>query len=245
VQPYDSHARAAADPSSGRRAGFGTVLATILVTYAVVVAFGDSRLSGPFRVLALGLALLVAARLRTHCRGRVRLAATCAVAALVASALAVVVGADRTATALISAVVLIIVVFITVAIGRMLWRRPVADAQSVAGALAIYLLLALFFSTLHQLLAAVLGPPYVSGIASAADTSGYLYFSVITLATVGFGDITPACAAARTVTMAEALAGQLYLVAIVGAVVGNWDRPTRRARSATAGDAGNTGGADR
>jgi hypothetical protein len=48
----------------------------------------------------------------------------------------------------------------------------VADAQSVAGALVIYLLLALFF------------PRCTS------------YFSGITLPTVGFGDITPACAVA-------------------------------------------------
>ncbi|HZR79099.1 MAG TPA: ion channel [Chthoniobacterales bacterium] len=46
------------------------------------------------------------------------------------------------------------------------------------------------------------------------------YFSFVTLATVGYGDIVPASAAARTTALLEAILGQFYLVALVGRLVG-------------------------
>ena len=46
------------------------------------------------------------------------------------------------------------------------------------------------------------------------------YFSFVTLATVGYGDIVPHSAAARTLALLEAMLGQFYLVALVGRLVG-------------------------
>jgi hypothetical protein len=46
------------------------------------------------------------------------------------------------------------------------------------------------------------------------------YFSFVTLATVGYGDIVPHTPAARTLALLEAMLGQFYLVALVGRLVG-------------------------
>ena len=46
------------------------------------------------------------------------------------------------------------------------------------------------------------------------------YFSFVTLATVGYGDIVPHTQMARTVALLEAMLGQFYLVALVGRLVG-------------------------
>ena len=46
------------------------------------------------------------------------------------------------------------------------------------------------------------------------------YFSFVTLATVGYGDIVPHTPAARTMALLEAILGQFYLVALVGRLVG-------------------------
>src|SRR5204863_3539733 len=46
------------------------------------------------------------------------------------------------------------------------------------------------------------------------------YFSFVTLATVGYGDILPRTPAARTMAMLEAITGQFYLVALIGRLVG-------------------------
>ena len=46
------------------------------------------------------------------------------------------------------------------------------------------------------------------------------YFSFVTLATVGYGDIVPHTPTARTMALLEAILGQFYLVALVGRLVG-------------------------
>jgi hypothetical protein len=206
------------------------MLLTILATYVVVVALGDNRYAGAVRLAMLGVVLVMAMRLRRRTWGWARLAGVVVAAALVASIGASLAGADSVGVALSSCVVMVLVVTSIANIAQFLWPRPAADVQSVGGALSAYLLLALFFAATHQLLAAALGQPYLNGVNTELDGAAYLYFSVITLTTVGFGDITPGCDAARSVAMAEALVGQLYLVAVVGAVVGNVARRNRDRR---------------
>ena len=74
---------------------------------------------------------------------------------------------------------------------------------------------------MHQF-AGVFVHPYLNGTADPATPSELLYYSVVTLTTVGFGEINPASTVARAVTVTEALTGQLYLVSVVAGVVGGW-----------------------
>jgi len=46
------------------------------------------------------------------------------------------------------------------------------------------------------------------------------YFSFVTLATIGYGDIVPRSSGARTMAILEAIVGQSYLVALIGRLVG-------------------------
>jgi hypothetical protein len=46
-----------------------------------------------------------------------------------------------------------------------------------------------------------------------------MYFSFVTLATLGYGDIVPRGDLARSLAILEAIAGQLYLVAMVSRLV--------------------------
>jgi hypothetical protein len=46
-----------------------------------------------------------------------------------------------------------------------------------------------------------------------------LYFSFVTLATLGYGDYTPAHELGRTLAVVEALFGQLYLVTVIAVLV--------------------------
>ena len=60
--------------------------------------------------------------------------------------------------------------------------------------------------------------------ASTADISDYLYFSFATLTTVGYGDLAAATDLGRSVAIAEALIGQIYLVTVVAVIVGSLSR---------------------
>jgi hypothetical protein len=200
---------------------FGALLGAIVVLYILIIAVGQSTAAVPVRVFVLGAALVLAARVAGP-RRWIRLALAVAVGAVLFSVVAVIAGSTRLATALTSAATVLLVCATIAATARTVARRRRVDIQAVAGALAAYLLLALLFSSLHQTVAAILGGPYLAGVDRVDDASAFLYFSVVTLTTVGFGDIVPASNAARAVVVAEALTGQLYLVSVVAAVVARW-----------------------
>jgi voltage-gated potassium channel Kch len=54
-----------------------------------------------------------------------------------------------------------------------------------------------------------------------------VYFSFVTLTTVGYGDLTAAFDAGRIASIFEALFGQLYLVSVVALLVANLGRERR------------------
>lgn len=100
-------------------------------------------------------------------------------------------------------------------------RNPVVNVQAVLGALSIYLVLGIVFAQLDASLGAVTGGNFFAG---GADTriSDYTYFSFVTLATVGYGDLVPGEGGARALAVVEALTGQLYLVTVVALLVSNF-----------------------
>ena len=55
----------------------------------------------------------------------------------------------------------------------------------------------------------------------------YIYFSLVTLTTVGFGDLTAATEIGKRLVVIEALMGQVFLVVLVARLVSLWKPPTR------------------
>ncbi|GAA4471544.1 potassium channel family protein [Phytohabitans houttuyneae] len=205
---------------------FGALLGAIVVLYILIIAVGQNTAAVPLRVLVLGTALVLAARVAGP-RRWIRAALAAALGAVLLSVVAVVAGGTRLATGLTSAATVLLVCATIAATIHTVAARKRVDIQAVAGALATYLLLALLFSSLHQMIGAIHGNPYLEGVDQVDDASAFLYFSVVTLTTVGYGDIVPASNPARAVVVAEALIGQLYLVSVVAAVVARWTPRTR------------------
>jgi Ion channel len=105
--------------------------------------------------------------------------------------------------------------------------------HSVMGALTVYLLAGLVFAFSYGVMDAIAGTPVLSHIGTDKHAEE-VYFSFITLTTVGYGDIAPVAAAARMTSVLEALFGQLYLVTIVAVIVSNVG--AGRVRRADVGD---------
>jgi hypothetical protein len=115
-----------------------------------------------------------------------------------------------------------------VVMARRLVQSPEVTAQSLIGALSVYLLLGMFFSFVFSLISGITRSSFF--VSPTDPTSAdYLYFSYITLATVGYGDLVPSTNLARMLAVAEALTGQLYLVTVVALLVSNF-RPRRQVR---------------
>jgi hypothetical protein len=207
-----------------QRPAYLWMLAGILALYAVIIGFGSTAVGGAVRLALLAYLIWNAARLQ---RGRfVRWLALGVGALGVAGAVAsLLLGSFTLGYAVVGGASACLIAIAMASIGSTLVGRFVVDVTTVLGVLCIYLLFALLFASVNQLLGA-LTPHYLNGTSDPATPSDLLYFSVITVTTVGFGDITPATAVARAVTVVEALVGQLYLVSIVAGVVSLW-RPSR------------------
>jgi hypothetical protein len=95
--------------------------------------------------------------------------------------------------------------------------------QAVAGSLAIYLLIGLIFAWSITVAAHFDPAPYFAS-GTDATQSARVYFSFTVLTTTGFGDLTAANAAGRALAVLEMLVGQLYLVTVIGVLVGSFGR---------------------
>lgn len=99
----------------------------------------------------------------------------------------------------------------------------------VAGACSVYLLLAITFGTVFTLLEHVwpgsfsFGDVYVSeieaGYAHETRSAILSYYSLITITTVGYGDVTPASPAARGLSALEGVIGQLFIAVFLARFV--------------------------
>jgi Ion channel len=101
------------------------------------------------------------------------------------------------------------------------------NSRSVAGAICVYMLFGMLFMFLYGVLAALgHGPFFAQGTDGTRPLR--LYFSFVTLATLGYGDYTPAGNLGHALAVLEALIGQLYLVTVVAVVVTRLGRPGRK-----------------
>ena len=202
--------------------GYGVVLVLVIASIAVQMSFPGTSLTR-FASIVIQAATLVAAVRVADVRGGTRIAALVAIFAVIASALTWFIHGDITPAP--SAIVnLLLVAVAPVAIARGLLRDLRRDHEvtlaTLQGVLAIYLLLGMLFSSIYGVIGAADGSKLFAEVADPTREDE-LYFSFVTLCTVGYGDHTPAGNLARSFSVAEMLFGQIYLVTIVSLIVGN------------------------
>ncbi len=88
----------------------------------------------------------------------------------------------------------------------------------VVGAICAYLLLGLVWATAYELVQ-VLDPSALRFPELTDHRYSTVYFSFVTLTTVGYGDVVPVHRAAKTLATMEALTGQLYLAILIARLV--------------------------
>jgi hypothetical protein len=129
-----------------------------------------------------------------------------------------------TATLGIVAGLLTITIAVAVAAGAVAQNE--VNSRSVASAICVYMLFGLMFMFLYGAMAVLgQGPFFAQGTDGTRPLR--LYFSFVTLATLGYGDYTPAGNLGHALAVLEALIGQLYLVTVVAVVVTRLGRPGR------------------
>jgi hypothetical protein len=97
-------------------------------------------------------------------------------------------------------------------------RKGEITLHRVLGAVAAYLLLGLSWTSAYEVV--FLARPDAFRFPEAnADQLTLLYYSFVTLTTVGYGDITPVLPAARSLAVAEALVGQIFPAVLIARLV--------------------------
>jgi hypothetical protein len=142
-------------------------------------------------------------------------------------------GAQATTATMVVLTVLVFAVPLGVIAG--LRDQRTVNIQTVFGAISVYLVIGVFFALLMTVVAGVTAGPYF-----AQGTDGTLservYFSYVTLATLGYGDFTPATGLGRLISVLESVIGNLYLVTAVALVVSRVGRPRPLPASRSTGD---------
>jgi hypothetical protein len=103
------------------------------------------------------------------------------------------------------------------------YREGPVTAHRIQGAVAAYLLLSVIFAIAYGVIESVSPasflPPSHHQHDSTRINPSFYYFSVVTLTTTGYGDITAVSPIARTLVMMEALIGQLYPAILIARLV--------------------------
>ena len=115
--------------------------------------------------------------------------------------------------------------FMTIAIILVIIKTPKVTGNIICGAVTGYLLIGLSGAFL-ALLVETLNPGafLMSGelLPRAGLANHLIYYSMVSLSTIGYGDITPATPVARSLSLAIGLIGQIYLTVLVATLVGKF-----------------------
>ena len=111
--------------------------------------------------------------------------------------------------------------FAVISILTFIFSQQEVTRQTISAAVSVYLILALMWTFIYRLIENL----YPNSFAVAHDKlmgaeNIYLYFSLVTITTLGYGDITPIGKQAVSFAVLEAITGQIYLVVVVAWFVG-------------------------
>ena len=98
---------------------------------------------------------------------------------------------------------------------------PKIDLNKIVGSITIYLLIGIIWALLYGLVEEVFTGSF-EGTHLAEDGTRFwdlIYFSFVTLTTLGYGDILPVNTYARTLAYMEAIVGQFYIAILVASLV--------------------------
>jgi len=210
--------------------GYGWVLLLVIVTFFYAAAAPDEQWSRGVFVL-LEAATLTLAIWTSGLSRDARLGGLIAVVGIAGLTLSLLGSkADYIGAVWIVNVVLVGATIVTIGLGIV--DQGQVNSQSITGAVCVYVLIGLMFTFVYGAAAAIgSGPFFAQG--TDGTTSLRVYFSYVTLATLGYGDYTPAGNFGHTVAVVEALLGQIYLVTVVALLVGNLSGLTRKIKADT------------
>jgi Ion channel len=192
----------------------------LLVVFIIYPMGGRGPLAGAVRQFFLSLILISGAVLVA--RNRKTLWIAVALALITAAAGWARLGSSEQWVSVLSLLMWIVfLVLLAVAILFRVFEEGEINVHRIQGAVAVYLLLGVIWAGCYRLV--VEADPTAFNFPAVADEgslmSKLVYFSFVTLTTVGYGDITALDTGARSLAMLEALTGQLFPAVLIARLV--------------------------
>lgn len=94
----------------------------------------------------------------------------------------------------------------------------------IVAAVAVYLIFGVFFARLYEIVHLLNAAAFSSN--EPINPFSFVYFSFVTLMTIGYGDIVPLSVDARSLSIFEGVLGQLYLVILISSLVSEFSALT-------------------
>lgn len=118
-------------------------------------------------------------------------------------------------------VVWLVQVGLLIAVAIFVLRRVLeherVGTQTILGAVCLYILLGMMFGVAYSAIDGFVDEPVL--VDHVGGTADPLYYSFVTMTTVGFGDVTSTVDVVRRLTMVQAVIGQVFLVTMVARLV--------------------------
>ena len=105
-------------------------------------------------------------------------------------------------------------------------RATQVDAEHLYAALSAYLLAGIYLGLSYWVVEQV--KPGAFSFTGEFSQASAIYFSFVTLATLGYGDIVPRADVARGIAIVEGIGGQLFLAVLVARMVSLYSKPGDR-----------------
>jgi hypothetical protein len=200
-----------------RRHRFAWLFASLLLTLGVGSTLDAlAPRYNPLQLL-LGLNLLAAVATVAH-ESEMRLPLLLGIAFVVARVLRAALGVPAL-LAVGDGLWLTVIVLATVATARYALGHGVVDAERILAALDVYLLAGLLFAVAYMMLDRAWPGSFAGTTSGSLEAPRAIYFSFVTIATLGYGDVVPTSEPARGLALVEAVSGQMYLAVLVARLV--------------------------
>ncbi|HLM17048.1 MAG TPA: ion channel [Acidimicrobiia bacterium] len=207
---------------------YGLLLALLIALYLLIAAEQHSNLWGRFVIsVVLGLVLLLAFH-TSHVRSHAfRIGIVLVVLADVANFVQAATGREGGdgSTFIMFALVLLA----PVAIVHRILSHETVGLETILGSICVYVLIAIAFAGIYGGVNET-EPAGFFAQKIVPNNVDFLYFSFVTITTVGYGDLTASTSTGRVLVTFEAVIGQIFLVTLVARLVslyGNRQRPAR------------------
>jgi hypothetical protein len=124
---------------------------------------------------------------------------------------------------------IVFMVFVVVHLLRFILRAPKVNMEVLCAGISGYLMMGILWTLAYVLVAQIIPESFVFSTGQGRTMKGIeaLYFSFVTLCTVGYGDIVPASHASRMLAVFEAMAGTFYVTILIARLVAMYSAEKR------------------